>query len=145
MWLYYFAIGIVIVSNVLYHICQKSTPGSVNPVVALSVTYATALVCSVMLLPLFPLQDGILGSFKKLNWASVALGIAIVGIEFGFLLAYRAGWDISIAQFFATVMITLVLLPIGLLFYQEKLSLINIFGILLCIGGFVLINYKKTA
>ncbi len=142
MWLYYFAIFLVVVANVFYHISQKSTPADVHPLFSLTVTYLTAAVFTLILLPFFPLQEGVVASFKKLNWASFSLGIAIVGLELGFLLAYRAGWNISLAQFFTTVIVTLVLIPIGLLFFQEKLTLVNVVGILFCLGGFVMISMK---
>ncbi|TCL75089.1 hypothetical protein EDC14_100319 [Hydrogenispora ethanolica] len=142
MWLYYFAIFLVVISNVFYHISQKSTPVAAHPILSLTVTYLTAAAFTLILLPFFPLQEGLAASLKKLNWTCLSLGIAIVGLELGFLLAYRAGWNISVAQFFSTVIITLVLIPVGLLFFQEKMTLINGLGILLCLGGFMLINIK---
>lgn len=142
MSLYYFSILLVVASNILYHLSQKSTPSGVNPLVSLIVTYTTALIFSLIILPFYPSKENIVASLGKLNWASIALGISIVGLELGFLLAYRAGWNISLAQFFATVLITLLLIPIGILFFQEKLTLINVVGILLCLGGFMLINHK---
>jgi multidrug transporter EmrE-like cation transporter len=60
----------------------------------------------------------------------------------GFLLAYRAGWNISLAQFYATTILTLLLIPIGLCFFQEKITMINVFGIILCLGGVILLNHK---
>ncbi len=142
MWVYYSGILLVVLSNVVYHLSQKNTPSNMNPMVSLLVTYLTAAVFTVILLPFFPLKEGFASSLKQMNWASIALGLAVVGLELGFLLAYRAGWNISIAQFYATVLLTLILIPIGVLFFQEKLSLVNILGIALCLGGFVMLNHK---
>lgn len=142
MWLYYFAILLVVFSNTFYHICQKSTPSGMHPVLSLMVTYLTAAAFCLLLLPFFPLKDGIASSLKKMNWASIALGVSIVGLEMGFLLAYRSGSNISSTQFVTTILVALFLVPIGVLFYHEKLSLINIAGILMCIGGFLLMNKK---
>lgn len=142
MQLYYFSILLIVASNVFYHISQKSTPSGVNPIISLIVSYTTAIIFSLCILPFFSSKESLLTSLGKLNWTTIALGISIVGIELGFLLAYRSGWNISITQFSSTTLITLLLIPIGILFFQEKLTTINIIGILLCLGGFILINHK---
>ncbi len=79
----------------------------------------------------------------QLNWASFVLAFEIVGLEVGFLLAYRAGWNISSAAIFVNVAGTLLLVPVGLLFFKEKLSAVNLLGILVCILGLVMVNWKK--
>jgi multidrug transporter EmrE-like cation transporter len=79
---------------------------------------------------------------RKLNWASVGLGAVIVGLELGFLLAYRAGWNISVASLVANTTVALLLIPVGLLFFKEELSAVNILGIILAIAGLVLVNLK---
>ena len=56
MLLFYFSIGLTVISNALYHVVQKSTPGMVNPALSLAVTYAMAAVACLALLPFFPLQ-----------------------------------------------------------------------------------------
>ncbi len=138
--LYYLSIGLTIISNVLYHIFQKAIPSAVNPVAALLVTYLTASAACLIALPFYHGETGILESFRQINWASIALGIAIIGLEAGFLLAYRSGWDISLAAGLSNVAVAVLLLPIGLLFYREQLSMSNITGIILCLGGLFLIQ-----
>ncbi|MGE5508357.1 MAG: EamA family transporter [Chitinophagales bacterium] len=139
MWAYYSAIGLVVVSNAAYHLAQKATPAKVNPFLALSVTYLTAAMISTALLALTGGLVHLVPALKRLNWASVALGAAIVGLEMGFLLAYRAGWNISLAQVFSTIIVTLVLLPVGLIWFHEQLRAENLVGILLCLAGVLLI------
>jgi multidrug transporter EmrE-like cation transporter len=70
------------------------------------------------------------------------LGIAIIGLELGFLLAYRAGWNISLAGLVSNVIVGLVLLPVGLLLFQEKLTPLNLAGVVVCIAGLVMINWR---
>jgi multidrug transporter EmrE-like cation transporter len=41
------------------------------------------------------------------------------------------------------VVASLALVLIGLIFFKEKLSLINILGIVICIGGLVMVNFKR--
>jgi len=138
----YGAIALTILSNVLYHVFQKLIPGNVNPLLSLAVTYLVAATATLLLLPLFPLQGALGAEVRKLNWASVGLGAVIVGLELGFLLAYRSGWNISIASLVANTTVALLLIPVGLLLFKEELSAVNILGIVLAIAGLVLVNLK---
>ncbi|HLD94321.1 MAG TPA: EamA family transporter [Anaerolineales bacterium] len=138
----YGAIALTILSNVLYHVFQKVIPGNVNPLLSLAVTYLVAATATLLLLPLFPLQGALGAEVRKLNWASVGLGAVIVGLELGFLLAYRSGWNISIASLVANTTVALLLIPVGLLLFKEELSAINILGIVLAIAGLMLVNLK---
>lgn len=142
MFLYYFSIGLVVISTGLYHIVQKVTPGSVNPLLSLAVTYAAATLICLLLLPIFPLGASLLDSLRALNWASVALGFTVVGIELGFILAYRAGWDISLAAIVSSSGAALLLIPIGLLLFREHVSAINLAGVVVCVAGLILINVR---
>jgi len=140
--MYINALLLTIGSNILYHIFQKLTPGNIHPMIALMATYLTAAVLCALLIPLFPDQPGILASLKQMNWTSVGLGASIVGLEAGFLLAYRSGWNISIAAGVSNVALTVTLIPIGILFFQEKLSTANWIGMVLCLAGLILINFR---
>lgn len=138
--MYYLGIGLTIVSNVLYHIFQKSIPGTVNPVISLIVTYVTATCACLLMIPLLPGQPTNIAVLKQVHWASIALGFAIIGLEAGFLLAYRAGWKISLAAGVSNVLVAAMLVLIGLLFYREHLTLQNIIGVVLCLAGLILIQ-----
>jgi uncharacterized membrane protein len=142
MWLYYFALGLTIIANLFYHFSQKYTPQNVNPIVSLIITYAAAIIFCLIILPFYPGGESLMASVRKVNWASFTLAIAIVGLELGYLLAYRAGWEVSLAALVSNVIFTVLVIPIGLLWMQETLSLVNVIGILLCIGGLVLVNLK---
>jgi EamA-like transporter family. len=139
---YYFGIGLTILSNLLYHILQKSIPGSVNPIGSLIVTYLTAAAACVLLFPLIPGQTPMMAAFKGINWASAALGLAIIGLEAGFLMAYRAGWQISLAAGISNVIVSALLVFVGLFFYREHLNPQNITGVVLCLIGLILIQQK---
>ena len=134
---------ITVLGSVLYHICQKTISPSVNPVISLMVTYVVALAISVPLLALFPLKGSLTESLSKVNWASVALAFAIVGLEVGFLLAYRAGWDLSLMAIATNASAALLLLPIGVTFLKEKPSTTNIVGVFICVIGLAMVNLRK--
>ncbi len=140
--MYYAAIILTVASNVMYHIFQKITPAAANPMLALSVTYATAAIFCMVLFFTLPDHKTLEESLQVITWSSAALGLAIVGLELGFLLAYRSGWNISLAALASTVAVAMVLLPIGLAFFTERLSLANSAGFVLCILGLVLMNQR---
>jgi uncharacterized membrane protein len=129
-------------STVLYNLFQKLTPSDANPALALSITYGVSLAATLMLFVFYP-TTSLGASFQKLNWASFALGLAIFGVEIGTLLAYRAGWQISLLSIMVNVVASLALVLIGIIFFKEKLSFINLLGILVCIGGLVMVNFKR--
>lgn len=138
----YGAIALTILSNVLYHLLQKSIPANVNPLLSLAVTYLVAATATLLLIPFFPLQGNLGAELRKINWASFGLGAVIIGLELGFLTAYRTGWNVSTASLVANTTVALLLLPVGLLLYKEHLTPINLLGIVLAIAGLVLVNLK---
>lgn len=142
MFIYVFSIVLVVASNVVYHICQKSTPSGANPFSALLVTYLTAAVLAAIAFWFYGPDKGFFQSFKDLNWTSIVLGISILGLEFGYMMAYRAGWNISIGSLVANIIVALMLIPVGILFYKEGFELSKIVGAALCIAGLILINKK---
>lgn len=142
MFLFYFSLGLTVVSTVFYHLIQKLTPANANPGLTLAITYLTAALLSLALFPFYPLKDGFVTALRQLNWTSMGLGVVIVGLEIGFLLAYRAGWNISVAAVIANVVVAIILIPIGLLLFKEKVSLVNVAGVVVCIVGLMMVNQK---
>jgi uncharacterized membrane protein len=142
MMLFYLAIGLTVVANVLYHVFLKVTPATVNPLLSLIVTYLTAAAATAAIYFFSPDKAGLAAGLKELNWASYALGVAIVGLEVGFMLAYRAGWNITLAGLVSSTTVSLLLIPVGLLFFRESLTAVNALGIALCLAGLILVNYR---
>jgi drug/metabolite transporter (DMT)-like permease len=143
MFLFYFSITLAICSSALYHFMAKSTPSNVNFTVSLLVTYAAAFVVTLLGFFFFPVKNGIAVELKQLNWASIGLAIAIVGIEYGFLLTYRAGWNLGIAAVLVNVVASLILLPVAIFFFKDKISWVNILGIIVCFVGLIMLNWKR--
>lgn len=140
MFMYIFPIALVVVSNIVYNVSQKSTPHDVNPFSALLITYLTAGILVLIAFPFYKTDKGFFQSFNGLNWTSFALGVAIVGLELGYLLAYRAGWNLSVGSLVANIILAIVLIPIGILFYKEIFTINQIIGVVFCMVGLVLIN-----
>jgi multidrug transporter EmrE-like cation transporter len=131
-------IAVVVLSTVLYHVAQKSIPTEAPPLLSLLVSYGVAIAGTLALLPFFPVRAPLSRGFRQLNWASAAIGLTIVGVELGFLLAYRAGWRVSVGAAVSNAAVAALLVPVGLLLFGERLSGLNIFGLLLCVAGLVL-------
>jgi uncharacterized membrane protein len=137
---YYLPIILIVTANVFYNICTKSTPEIANPFLSLLVTYLVAALLTLILMLTNGLDEGIVQSFKRLNWTSYALGISVVALEFGYITAYRAGWNISLGSLVANISLAILLIPIGILFYKEVLTTNHLVGIALCLAGLFFIN-----
>jgi len=143
MDLFYFSITLAIASSALYHFTQKQIPSGANPAVSIIITYTVSLaLCLVLLLFLRP-AGGFAFAMKSLNWASYVLAISLVGLELGFLLVYRSGWNIGMAAVLVNVVASLILVPIAILIFKERLSVINILGILVCLAGLAMLNWQR--
>lgn len=140
MWDLIIPIFIIVASNCFYHICSKSTPTNLNAFGALMVTYLTASVVTAIILIYMVKPENVLLELGKINWTSVVLGVAIVGLEAGYLFAYRAGGNVNTTPLIANTTLAVVLIVIGAVLYKEGISLKQITGIVLCLIGMIVIN-----
>lgn len=143
VFLFYFSITLAIASSALYHFSQKATPVGVNPAVSIMVTYVVAFFLTLLLFFFIPTRNSFVAELRQLNWASYLLAFSVVGLEVGFLLVYRAGWNVGIAAVLVNVVASLLLVPVALLVFKQQLSWVNIIGILVCLAGLVMLNWKS--
>jgi len=139
MNLYLGAILLTITGNVAYHVLNKSVAPNAHPFASLVVTYAIALAGSLAILA-FDTRAGVGTALGGVNWASYVLGIAVVSLELGFLLAYRAGWALSLAAVYSNVAVGMLLLPVGILLYRESLNSANLAGLVLALISLLLMT-----
>ena len=137
---YYLPIIVVILSNIVYHNATKNTPQNVNSFLSLTVTYFVGCIISLALYFILRKNIDVLSDFKQLNWTSYFLGLAIVGLEVGYIYMYRLGWQISKGSLVANILVALALIILGIFFYKESLSLRNFIGLGLCIVGIILVG-----
>ncbi len=137
---YYMPIAIIVISNIFYNICAKSTPENLDPFASLTITYLVGALVSGILYFAFNHGGNLIAEYRNLNWSPWILGIAIVGLEAGAILMYRIGWNISVGQLVHSVLLAICLIIIGIVFYKEQLSISKISGILICIVGLFFIN-----
>jgi drug/metabolite transporter (DMT)-like permease len=143
MFLFYFSITLAILSSALYHFSQKEISPSANPAVSLLVSYGLSFLLCLGLLYFLPPDHGFMAALRQLNWASYLLAFSLVGLEVGFLLVYRAGWNLGLAAVLVNVVASLLLVPVAIFVFKDKLSPVNILGILVCLAGLVMLNWKK--
>lgn len=142
MFEYVWPLGLVIVSNVFYQICAKEVPDRMNPLATLTITYLVGAIVSLILY--FALNKGanVVEEYKKVNWAPFILGIVIVGLEVGYIYAYKAGWPVSLAPIIQSAILAIILIFVGRILYKEPITWNKIAGILVCIIGLAIINMK---
>ena len=142
MGLYVGSMLLTVISNVGYHLSQRGISTKINPLLSLALTYVVALAATLIAYPFFSTpESGSVGEqIKSANWATYSLGLALVGLELGFLLVYRSGWKVSVAALYSNALVTLLLIPVGVLFFQEHLDLKRVVGIALASVGLWLIG-----
>lgn len=134
------AVALTIAGNVVYHLSQKSIPAGVHPIVSVLASWVTAIIVSLLLLPTIPLRGSLMSEVARLNWTSFAIGIAIVAVELGFLLAYRSGWNVSLGAVTSNTAVALILIPAGMLMFHERLTLTHGIGLMFCLIGLALVT-----
>lgn len=140
MWNYIWPILIVIGANTFYNIVAKSTPDGVQPFASLTITYFTAMVLSIVMFFVTGHGKNFVTELHKANWTSFAFGCTVIALEFGYIMIYRAGWNVSVAPMVANIGLACVLVIVGLLLYKEMITPQKILGMILCIAGIIIIN-----
>lgn len=136
---FYLPFGLTVGGMLFYHISQKSIPKEINPFVATIIAYTIGIVLCAVCALFYAEKRSLVESLKASNWAVILLGAAAASIELGFLLAYRAGWRISVAAVASNVAVTILLVPIGVLIFKDQLSLRNVVGLVFCVVGLALV------
>ena len=142
MFSYIWPIALVVLSNTLYQVCAKSVPEGMNPLASLTVTYLIGAAVSCVMYYILNRDANLFREIRLTNWAPVVLGIVIVGLEVGFIYAFRAGWQVSVTQIVTSAVVAVILIFVGYLLYHEAITWNKIVGIIICIAGLVLINCR---
>lgn len=142
MLCYLLPLGLVVLSNVFYQICAKSLPDKMNPFASLTITYMIGAIASFLLYYILNRDANIIKEYQQVNWAPFVLGFVIVGLEVGYLYAYKVGWLVSSAQIVQAAIVAIILIFVGYMLYKEPITWNKIIGIIVCLIGLVLINRK---
>lgn len=140
MFSYWWPIALIVISNVAYNVCAKSSPEGLDPLASLIVTYLTAAVFSTVMYKILSGGGSLLQEYHQLNWTVFAFGFALVGLEAGSLYMYKAGWDISAGQIVHSALLAVCLVAVGAIAYHEQISAEKIVGIVMIFIGLFIMN-----
>ena len=77
---------------------------------------------------------------RLLTWPTVLLALSVVGIEIGYILAYRAGWKIGVTYAFASGATVALLALLGALYFGDHLDIRKCLGlVLVLLGGWLVV------
>ena len=133
-------IALVVLSNIVYQICAKSIPKEMNTMASMTVTYLVGAVCSAVVFFLTSKENNLLQELRKLNFAPFFLGVSVVGLEVGFIYAYKNGWAVSTASIVQSAFLPLALIFVGAILYHETITANKLIGTVICLVGLYFIN-----
>ncbi len=139
---YYFPVVLILIVNTLYHVSAKGMPDTGNAFAPLIWTYLTSALVTLVLFFITNSGDDLVVQMKSVNFFPFLFGVILVGLEYGFVLLYRVGWDVSIGSTVCNIGLAIIMALVGVLFYKNHLSLYQIMGILFCGVGLFLLNKK---
>ena len=120
-------IALVVFSNIVYQICAKGVPKDMDAMASMTITYLVGAVCSAI-------------KYAKMNWAPFFLGVSVVGLEVGFIYAYKNGWAVSAASLVQSAFLAVALIIVGAVLYREAIKANKVIGIVICLIGLYFIN-----
>jgi drug/metabolite transporter (DMT)-like permease len=145
---YLISIVIAIGANIIYHLSMSKMPQRLNPFLGLSFSYLVAILLTLFFY-LFGPQTGLRfldlakgGKNLQMLVAPFAVGLAVVGIEVGFLWAYQSGWTPARAPVYVNTVVAVVLVPVSYFLLKETFSWARLSGVMFCILGIWLLSRK---
>ena len=121
--------------GVIYHVAAKSVPRDATPTLVLLVAYVTALAFTGLAHVSWPIEQGHARSSRLLHPGVLGVGVGAAMIELGYVLAYRAALPVSVTSVGINSVVAALLIPVGLLAFDERLSATRIAGIMLSLTG----------
>ena len=119
-------------------------PEEIDPFASLIITYLVAAAACVVFYYVLGADGNLLKEFAggKLHWTSFVLGIVIVGLEAGWIYAYKAGWQVSTGFIVQSAFLAASLLFVGYFLYHESLTWNKLLGVAICLVGLFFINLR---
>lgn len=142
MFSFIWPMALLVLSNTVYQICAKSVPDGIDPMASLTVTYLVGAAASSALYFALNRDGNLVREYGKLNWAPFVLGIVIVGLEAGWIYAYKAGWQVSVGFVVQSAFLAVTLILVGYFLYHEALTWNKLAGAVICLLGLLVINLK---
>lgn len=138
----YLYLGVATLGVVIYHLGQKAINPSVNPMVLLMAVYLVAFLLALVAAPGFQTPGQAVWVRQIISWPVLVVGVGVILIEGGFLLAYRFGGSLQWSGVAVNGLAAVVLIPVAVTTFQEHLSSTRILGVLLTLAGMALMARK---
>lgn len=138
-------LGLAILGQIVYQIGQRAVPANASPFAVLVVAYFVAGVLSLCLA--WPLGAAIstVSLRSAFAWPTWVIALAIVAIEFGYLMAYRSGWTIGTAFAIASTVTIVALALVGWVFLGNTLTVRQLAGLACSCAGVWLLAQPTVA
>ena len=133
-------IALVVFSNIVYQICAKGVPKDMDAMASMTITYLVGAVCSAIMYFVMNKNGNLLQEYAKMNWTPFFLGVSVVGLEVGFIYAYKNGWAVSTASLVQSAFLAVALIIVGAVLYREAIKANKVIGIVICLIGLYFIN-----
>ena len=128
-------IGLIIASQVGYQLAQRAMPASANPFTLIAVAYLLGIVVCALLAPGVGRPIGFVDVGLLKHWPIWGLAASVVGIELGYLLAYRAGWALATTTGIGYTATMILVALIGATCFSEGMSARRAAGLVMAIGA----------
>ena len=133
-------IALIVFSNIVYQICAKGVPKNMDAMASMTITYLVGAVCSAVMFFVMNKNGNLLQEYTKMNMAPIFLGVSVVGLEVGFIYAYKNGWAVSTASIVQSAFLAVALIIVGAVLYHEAITANKVIGIVICLIGLYFIN-----
>lgn len=140
--LYYVPVVAYLLAAVAYQIVAKTAPASANPFAMLCVVYGVAAIACFLLTLITRRGETLAAAFSPMPKSVLLLGAAVIALEASMIYAYRLGWEASVFPTVVYISLIIVLLFVGWLLFNEKITVKKLIGVGLCIAGLLCMRAK---
>ena len=128
-------IGLIIIAQVGYQLAQRAMPTNANPFTVVAIAYLLGIIACAALAPVVGRPIGLVDAGLLKHWPIWGLAASVVGIELGYLLAYRADWSLATTTGIGYTATMVLVAVIGAAFFSEGMSVRRAGGLVMAIGA----------
>lgn len=156
--MYWLSFSQVVIGIVIYQLAQKTVPKDLNPFLFVAIAYLLgAFACIViyvaskhsgllsvetvpeLLQSSHSESESHLGNLRRMLKPAAVLALGATLIELGYFLAYKHGWQIQSLPTIVLIAVSITLTLVGLVWFNETLTVLKTLGLSFCIGGLYLL------
>lgn len=132
-------VALTVCSSAIYHFMLKQASGK-SPFLILFWSYMIAAIVCLALIFFNEQQLKFSIPFKDRPYLPFVLALALIGIEFGYLTAYKTGGKIGQVSMMTQMVSLIFMLVLGLILMKEPMTFKKAFGAVSAIFSFFLLS-----